>query len=749
MINKIKKFLFCFFLITFFLTSKSYTTIIENIIIEGNNRISKETILMFSGTNKNKKIDERSLNQILKNLYNTNFFEDISLEVKDKSLIINVKELSIIQKISYEGIKAKKIKELVFKDLNLKERSSFNEILLKKDKEMVIKALKDLGYYFPKVNIYVENLKDSKVNLKYQIELGDKSKIKKIKFLGNKIYKDRKLKNIIVSEEYKFWKFISGKKFLNESLIELDKNLLRNFYRNKGYYDVEINTSFAKYINESEFELIYNIDAKNKFYFGKLETKLPVDFNPENFVKIKNLLLKVEGEPYSINILENILDEIDNVIVNDEFRNVDINVEENILDDKININFIVDETPSFIVEKINIFGNNVTRESVIRNQLVLDEGDYFNKILEKKSINNLRSLNFFKNVKSELKTGTETNSKVINISVEEKPTGEISAGAGVGSNGETLMFAVKENNYLGKGVSVNGNVLLNSESIKGTFGFYNPNFKNTNKSIYGNIQSIETDRLASFGYKTNKIGFKLGTDFEYLRNFNLGIGTSTFYENIETDSTASTLQKKQQGDYLDTFLIFDFNYDKRNQKFQTSDGFRSVYSVDVPLISETNTLTNTYNFQFYEELFEDNITNISVYLQSAFSVKDDDIKLTERLFIPSKRLRGFERGKIGPKDGNDFIGGNYLSAVNVSSTVPQILENAQNIDFLIFLDAANLWGVDYSDTLDDGSKLRSAIGVGIDWNTAIGPMSFSLSEPITKSSTDITESFRFNIGTTF
>ena len=126
-----------------------------------------------------------------------------------------------------------------------------------------------------------------------------------------------------------------------------------------------------------------------------------------------------------------------------------------------------------------------------------------------------------------------------------------------------------------------------------------------------------------------------------------------------------------------------------------------------------------------------------------FSQKDCIQNLTPR------RLRGFEAGKIGPKDGDDFVGGNYLSALNFSTTVPQILENAQNMDFLIFVDAANIWGLDYDSSLDDGGKIRSSVGIGLDWNTAIGPMSFSLSEAITKSSTDVTESFRFNIGTTF
>ena len=209
------------------------------------------------------------------------------------------------------------------------------------------------------------------------------------------------------------------------------------------------------------------------------------------------------------------------------------------------------------------------------------------------------------------------------------------------------------------------------------------------------------------------------------------------------------LRKKQAGNFWDTFTRIVLDYDKRNQKFQTSDGFRSTYSLDMPIISETNTLTNTYKYKYFTELFENNISTLNVFLQSANSITDDNIKLSERLFVPARNLRGFESGKVGPKDGSDFVGGNYVTTLNFSTTLPQILPSAQNIDFVLFLDAANIWGVDYDNSLDDGGTIRSAAGIGIDWLTAIGPLTFSITETISKSSTDITESFRFNIGTTF
>ena len=261
-------------------------------------------------------------------------------------------------------------------------------------------------------------------------------------------------------------------------------------------------------------------------------------------------------------------------------------------------------------------------------------------------------------------------------------------------------------------------------------GLEDPKFNNSDKALFGNIQSIETDRMTKNGYKTNKTGFELGTRFEYYEDFNLGLSTRTFYEEIKTDSTASALQKSQAGNYFDTFINTTFDYDKRNQKFKTDEGFRSTYVLDLPLISETYTITNNYNFKKFASLYNNNISSFSFYIESANSLKDKDIKLSERLFIPSKLLRGFEQGKVGPKDGNDFIGGNYITAINTSTTLPLLFENANSLDASLFIDVANIWGVDYDSSIDDSNKFRSSIGIGIDWFSAIGPVNFTFTEAI-------------------
>ena len=177
--------------------------------------------------------------------------------------------------------------------------------------------------------------------------------------------------------------------------------------------------------------------------------------------------------------------------------------------------------------------------------------------------------------------------------------------------------------------------------------------------------------------------------------------------------------------------------------------FLKTGCIDLPLLSETATFTNTYLFKYFTELYENNISNISLYLRSSTSLKSEEIKLSERIILPSNRLRGFERGKVGPKDGEDFIGGNYAAAINFSSTIPQLLENSENIDVLFFIDAGNVWGVDYFSGDDEGSEIRSSIGLGLDWLTPVGPLNFTLATAITKAESDKTETFRFNLGTTF
>ena len=722
---------------------------INKIIINGNERISDETIKLFGGINIDKNYDAKYLNQIIIDLYDTNYFENISLDINDGTLEISVVENPIIQNLIFEGIKSKKITALLKEVTLSNEKRPYIESEIINDVNNINTQLKNIGYYFATVEPTVNKVGNNLVDLTFNIYLGNKARIKSIKFMGDKRFKDRKLRQVIISEEYQFWKFVSGKKYLNENLINTDKKLLNNYYKNNGYYDVKIQSSFAEFIGDDSFNLVFNIDSGDKFYFNDLLISLPDDYDIINFSELTDLFLDLKGKAYSLNKIDKILKEIDNIAIKEQYEFINATVNKNIIDgNKINFTFNITESDKVYVEKINIFGNNITRESVLRNNFIIDEGDPFNQILHTRSINNLKGTGFFKSVTSKTVKGSTDELKVINISVVERPTGEISAGAGVGTNGETIALGVSENNFLGKGIQFSTNLSLSSETVRGSFTVNNPNFNSTDKSLFVSAEVTETDKLKTNGYKTNKQGFTIGTGYEAFKDLTFRPSLSSYFEDLDTDTNASANMKKLQGSYFDTNFAYSLDLDKRNQKYQPTEGYRSVYNQSLPLINETNTFKNKYSFKTYNKL-GDMITSAGFYINTSTSLSNNNLRLSDRLFLPSQYLRGFEVGKVGPKDGNDFIGGNYASSINLKTTLPKFLANLQNTDFSLFYDAANVWGVDYFKGDNEGSKIRSSIGLTIDIFTPIGPLNFSFSEALTKADGDKTESFRFNLGTTF
>ena len=336
---------------------------------------------------------------------------------------------------------------------------------------------------------------------------------------------------------------------------------------------------------------------------------------------------------------------------------------------------------------------------------------------------------------------------VLNITVSEKPTGEIFASAGAGTSGSTIGFGVKENNFLGKNISLDTNLRISDETIKGAFSIVNPNWNYSDKSLIASIESSVTDRLTDYGYETSKTGFSFGSAWEQYDDVRFSPKFRTYYEKLDTNQSATANLKKQEGEYFDTSFAYALDLDKRNQRFQTTSGHRSRFNQSIPLISEDTAFYNSYEFTTFNQI-SDMVTRLSIQGSAINAIGDEDVRVSKRLYIPSRKLRGFESGKIGPKDSGGYIGGNYTAVLNASTTLPEFGANLEKIDFQLFFDAANVWGVDYDSSLDS-SELRSSIGLGVDWYTIVGPLNFSIAQPISKADTDKTETVRFNIGTTF
>ena len=738
-----------FLLLIVFFYQSANAEIVKDIKIENNTRVSKESIIAFGNIKLGSDYKESELNEILIELYKTNFFSNIKLKIENGILIVNVEEKKIVQSVILEGIKSKENTSKILKVLRLKDKSPFDEFTAKQDVAKIKNSLNRSGYYFAKVDVKIKDNNNETLDVIFTIETGEKALINNIKFTGDKFYKDRKLRNVIVSEENKFWKFISNKKYLDIDRINLDKRLLKNFYLNKGYYNVEIESSSAVF-NDNFFELIYNINSGNRYFIEDVKLDLPIDYNPKDFKDVQASINNLKNEKYSFSKINKVIKEIDKISVARLYDFIDATIEvEEIGEDKLNLIFNVIESDKFFVNKINIFGNNITEEKVIRNQLEVDEGDPFNKLLHAKSINNLKALKIFESVKEEVTSINNTQQKDIKITVQEKPTGEILASAGVGNDGGTVGFSISEKNFMGRGIGLVSSLNLSEEKVKGEFTVNNPNFNYSEKSLATSIFAINTDKMQESGYDSSEVGFSFGTGFEQYDNLFFSPSFRTVAEKLETNSLASNSIKKQEGNYFTSTIGYAFDYDVRNQKFQTTDGFRSIFSQTLPVISDSNTITTGFiydQFLSYEEL----TTSMGFYLKNAVGLSDD-VRISERLGIPRKRLRGFKPGRIGPVDqGDDHVGGNYAAALSITTNLPMIAPSLQNFEFNYFFDVGNVWGTDYrSSNFDDSNYLRASTGAGIEWWTPVGPLSLTFTHAIQKRTTDEFEGFQFNIGTTF
>ena len=736
----------------FFICSSlsSNSEIIKNVDVKNNNRISKETIITYGEIELNKNYENKDLDKILKRLFDTNFFKNLSLSIENNTLIVNVEENKIIQTVFVEGIKSNTIKESILENLFSKDKSPFLIEKVKIDQRRILSSLNNIGYYLAEIDSKIEENNNETVNLIFNVNLGEKSRISKIQFIGDKKIKDRILRSVIISEEAKFWKFISRNKYLNSDNIERDKRLLKNFYLNKGYYDVVIESSNAVFKDDKSFILTYKINSGDIYTIKSTKLNLPIDYNRENFTEVINELNELNGKRYSLNKVTDVIEEIDKISLSRQYDFINADLEE-IKDGNNNLDLIINikESDKFYVERINIFGNNITHERVIRDNLEIDEGDPYNNLLNAKSINNIRSTNLFKFVNSEIKDGNDSNTKIIDITVEEKPTGEISVGAGAGTDGGTLGFSVSENNFLGKGIRLGSSLNLTEDSIKGEFSITNPNINYSGKSLTTSVSSLSIDKLSDNGYKSNKTGFILGTGFEQFENVYFTPSISNFYEDLSTSSKASANLKKQQGSYFESKFSYGLTYDMRNQRFQPTEGFRSSFNQSIPLYSDDYALGNAYDFKTWYTLPNEMTTSLNVYGKVVNSLNDEDVRITNRFYLPRNKLKGFKTRNVGPKDGKDYVGGNYAAAVNFDTTLPMFFSTVENIDMRYFIDAANIWGVDYSSAVDQSNTIRSSTGVVLDWWTPIGPLNLSFAQDISKADSDKTETIQFNLGTTF
>ena len=736
------------FILLLTISSVKANEVINKIVINGNQRISEETIKIYGEIDKNQKINESEINLIIKNLYSTNFFEDVDVSYSNKILTINLKEYPIVNQLIIIGEKSNKIKSQIKKLISLKEKRSFIKSKLSNDLEIIKTLYASIGFNFSIVEAKIKEIDNNNYDLIFEIKRGKESRITSINFIGDKKLRDKRLKDIIASEEHKFWKFISRNTKFNKNLVNLDLRLLENYYKSIGYYDVKINSNSAEILKSGDVNLVYSIDAGTRYIIKKINTNLDPTFDNKLFIELNKQYGKFIGEYYSPFKVQKLLESIDELIEKNNLQFVEHNVKEIVDEDSIIIEFNIFEGEKVLVERINIIGNNITNESVIRGELLLDEGDPYTKIKLDKSVSKIKARNIFKNVTSKISSGKDGNLKIIDITVDEKPTGEISAGAGIGTNGGSFGIAISENNWLGEGKKVQFEIETDEETLSADILYTDPNYNFLGNQISYNLFSRSNDKPDQ-GFENTLVGAGIRTKFEQYKNLFTSLGTSVSYDDLRTIDTASTALKKQSGEFTEFTGNYGFSYDTRDRAFMPTSGSISSFNQILPFIADKRYIKNSLSSSFYRTLSEDIIGASKFYFSSINGLGGEDVRVNKRSYLGTKRIRGFKSGKIGPVDGTEHIGGNYATALNFEANLPKILPESTNMDFGLFLDFANVWGVDYDSSIDDGSKIRSSTGVALNWSSPLGPMTFVLSQNLSKASTDETESFNFNLGTTF
>jgi len=747
----VKIFSSLFFYVLIFSTNILFASA-DKIIISGNKNISETTIRSYLPSNF-KNSDPDLLNNFQKNLYSTGFFKNIEIKVTDNNIFVNVIENPLVNFVLLEGITNKGVKDSLYEIIALKENTIFQDFKIKNDIKKINNYLNKLGYLKNDVNYEIKIIENNKVNIFYNINLNNKFRISRIFFIGEKFFKSSTLKDVISSTEHGWWKFLSNFTTPYEELINSDISKLKKFYLDSGFYDVQINSNTISILDNNYANITFSINSGGRYTLKKISIiDLTKFLKKEDFDYINDLINPLKNNVFNFSEVIKVKNFIDQYLNNSNY-NLSLNIKLTKLNsNNLSLDYIIEDTAvKKIIEKIIISGNNITDDFVIRNSLSFSEGDNFNQSKLNSSKEKLIGKNIFKNInvsEQEIKDGQTDDVNKVNIliSVEETATGEISAGAGAGTNGATISGSLNEKNFLGKGISLASNLSIGTQQILGSLTYLDSDFNNSGNTFKSSVFVTNND-FENASFENKIIGASIFSVYEIYDKLFIEPGFSVDFDSVSVNSDASSTIKKREGDFFTSKVSYKLFKNTKNRDFNPTEGYTFGAGQGLSLISDISYINNSIFGSYYNEYADNFIGSIKYKLENINGF-NKDIKFSDRLFVPSNNLRGFASRGIGPKIDNDFIGGNYSFYTTLSSTIPNGLPDKWNAITNIFFDTANVWGVDDNST-GDSNMIRSSVGLGFSWVSPLGPISFTYAEPITKEKTDDIEQFNFKIGSAF
>ena len=744
-----------FLTIIFFLSTITFSyankNLIKEIEINGNQRIDIETIISYANIDIDDNYTDEKGNEVLKSLFNTELFSNIEIEYSDNKLTIDILENPTINLVKFRGNRKVKDEDLLI-EIQLKERSVYSRSKVKKDIERILTLYQRNGRLSTEVVPKIEKLEDNRINLSYEITESEISKVSKIVFIGNSSFSSSKLKSIMKTKERRFLRFLSSADRYDPDKIEYDKQLISEFYNNNGFPNFTFTSSIAQLSqNSNSFEIIMNIDEGDMYMFGDISVKTKLKkINPELALAI---ISANTGEIFNRSKISDSIEIIKELAEGEGYSFVEIipSFEDNIEDKIINIEIDINEGPRVYVNSINIVGNTRTLDKVIRREMALSEGDAFNKFTMNYSKDSIRALNFFSSVEISDQRSNFPDKIDLIIDVEEKNTGEASIGAGYSSSSSgSITLGLRENNFLGKGQKVKFSASFANTRTTYDISITEPYFNNKNLTLSADIYSNFSDP-AGVNYESEDLGFGLGIGFPLASDKNILTKYSLYTSKIKPDSNATNYERLLGGTDTVSQIGYVFNFDRRNSRYKPSSGFNLRLSQDLAGLGGTSYYyKNTGEFNIYKRLSDQLIGAWKVSAGSVNGYNGKYQPLSSNFRLGGKNLRGFKSGKIGPRTGTSYTGGQYFYLTSLETNIDFNFDT-YDITSTLFVDFGSVWGLEnpaYSE-INDEHKLRSSAGINLNWDSAIGPINFIYATILDSERTDTTDNLYFDIGYNF
>lgn len=730
--------------------------VIDSIRVEGIRRIEADTVKSHVSVIPGQPMEPDALRRSIKALHDTGLFKDVAIEQQGRELLIRVVENPTVAKVTFEGNDALGTEELQ-KLVHLKPQALFNRSTTERDLSALRQAFRVKGFFLAKIDMVVKNLDQNMVDVVYKIDQGEKSRVQKVRIIGNKALSERQLTRKMMIHESGWFSWFTEDDAYDRDKLQFDQQQLRNAYLDEGYARVHVDSSVAELTPDRKaFVITHSVREGDRYRFGAIDVKGDFDELPK--ARLMEELRVRQGEWYSRDLLRQSIEKLTDLIGDFGYAFLDIRPQ-TVFDDKaktIDITFEVVKGRRVYVNRIEVVGNTRTRDNVVRREITMNEGDRFSSTQMRRSKKNVTDLNFFENIEITTPNTGNPDQVDVRIKVDEKATGTFTIGAGYSSIDQLIGTAsVSQNNFLGRGQRMVLSTTLTGNSTQFDFSFTEPYFMDKNLSAGFDLFAKESDRRQMATYTEKVYGGALRLGFPISKNLRDQLSYNLAQIDIAADSNVtsrSILAQAAQSPYLRSMVSNSLVWNDVNNNLNPTQGRVHRLTTDIAgLGGDISFARLLVDNQLYHPITEDeewvaHIRGRVGYINGL----DKDVPIFERFYLGgSTSLRGFKPGGLGPRTltEDDAYGGLHFEQVNVELFFPIGNLSEKGVKGVTFIDVGYLGNGELPVDVRESGGIRAAAGIGVHWNSPFGPLRLSLSHPLVKEEFDKTRVFDFSMGT--